>query len=119
MSDQEASCAIAAQVSPTPPSPTLPRRGEGRRGLVPRLTLALIALLTVEVLLVGLDAAFPPDLSKAYRSSPVALDKDGGWLRALPVEQGRWRIRADLDRTDPSFVARVIALEDKHFWVHP
>ncbi|HEX3920310.1 MAG TPA: penicillin-binding protein 1C [Caulobacteraceae bacterium] len=71
------------------------------------------------MVLVGLDAAFPPDLSKAYRSSPVALDKDGGWLRALPVEAGRWRIRADLDRTDPTFVARVVALEDKRFWLHP
>jgi hypothetical protein len=52
---------------------------------------------------IGLDAAFPPDLSRAYRSSPVALDRRGAWLRALPVEDGRWRIRADLDRTDPAF----------------
>ncbi len=87
--------------------------------MIPRLTLALIALLAVEVALVGLDAAFPPDLSKAYRSSPVALDRRGAWLRALPVEQGRWRIRADLDRTDPSYVRRVVALEDGRFWLHP
>jgi penicillin-binding protein 1C len=80
---------------------------------------ALIALLAVEVVLVGVDAAFPPDLAKAYRSSPVALDRRGAWLRALPVEQGRWRIRDDLDRTDPSFVHRVIALEDGRFWLHP
>jgi penicillin-binding protein 1C len=76
-------------------------------------------LLTVEIALIGLDAAFPPDLSKAYRSSPVALDRRGAWLRALPVEQGRWRIRADLDRTDPSFLSRVVALEDGRFYLHP
>jgi penicillin-binding protein 1C len=93
----------------------LPR---GEKG-VARLTLALIALLASETLLVALDAAFPPDLSKAYRSSPVALDRRGAWLRALPVEQGRWRIRADLERTDPSFLRRVVALEDGRFWLHP
>jgi penicillin-binding protein 1C len=88
-------------------------------GHVRRLTFALVALLTVEVVLAGLDAAFPPDLSRAHRSSPVALDRRGAWLRALPVEQGRWRIRDDLERTDPSFVRRLIALEDGRFWLHP
>jgi penicillin-binding protein 1C len=94
----------------------LPR---GEKGVVRRLTLALIGLVVVEVGLLGLDAAFPPNLAKAYRSSPVALDRRGAWLRALPVEDGRWRIRADLDRTDPSFVARLVALEDGRFWLHP
>jgi len=83
------------------------------------LTLALFALLGAQLVLIGLDAAFPPDLSKATRSSPVALDRHGAWLRALPVEQGRWRIRADLERTDPSFLRRVVALEDGRFWLHP
>ena len=32
----------------------------------------------------------------------MALDRHGAWLRALPVENGRWRIRADLKRTDPT-----------------
>src|SRR5207253_6664206 len=67
-----------------------------------RLTIGLIAFLAIESAAVVLDAAFPPDLSRARRSSPVALDRRGQWLRALPVENGRWRIRADLDRTDPS-----------------
>ena len=83
------------------------------------MTVALIAFLSVEVALVGLDAAFPPDLAKAYRSSPVALDRHEAWLRALPVEDGRWRIRADLTRTDPKFVARLLALEDGRFYLHP
>src|SRR5579863_1371795 len=121
-------------IEPTPPSPTLPRKGEGslwdrlgelsagppreRSRLVPRLVLCLIALLAAELAVIGLDAAFPPDLGKAYRASPVALDRHGAWLRALPVEDGRWRIRADLTRTDPAFVARLVALEDSRFWLH-
>jgi penicillin-binding protein 1C len=80
---------------------------------------ALICLLALEVAAVALDAIFPPDLSRAEHASPVVLDHSGAWLRALPVEKGRWRIRADLDRTDPSFVRRLAALEDGRFSAHP
>ena len=63
--------------------------------------------------------ALTAPLGKLQRSSPVVLDRHGAWLRALPVEDGRWRLRADLDRTDPIFIRRLIALEDSHFWLHP
>jgi len=91
----------------------------GAPSVVRRLTLGLIALLGVETAAFALDAAFPPDLGRAERSSPVALDRRGAWLRALPVENGRWRIRADLSRTDPRFLRRLTAVEDARFWVHP
>ena len=68
----------------------------------------LAGLMALEAAAVLADAAFPPDLSRGRRSSPVALDTHGAWLRALPVDRGRWRIRADLGRTDPSFVRRLI-----------
>jgi len=84
-----------------------------------RLTLALVAVLAVETLLIGLDLMFPPDLARALSASPVVLDRQGNWLRALPVEDGRWRLRADLERTDPAFLRRVVAVEDARFWVHP
>ncbi len=58
-------------------------------------------------------------MGRAARSSPVALDRRGAWLRALPVEDGRWRIRADLDRTDRTFQRRLVAVEDARFWWHP
>jgi penicillin-binding protein 1C len=95
---------------------------EGRRregGGVRRLLFGLIALLAVETVLIALDAVFPPDLSRAERASPVALDRRGAWLRALPVENGRWRIRADLERTDPVYLARLIRIEDARFFTHP
>lgn len=87
--------------------------------VVRRLTQGLIGALALQVLLVGLDVALPPDLSRGAEASPVALDRRGAWLRALPVEDGRWRIRADLDRTDLSFIDRLIAVEDARFWRHP
>jgi penicillin-binding protein 1C len=74
----------------------------------------------VAVLVAGLAAlVLTLPLGKLQRASPVVLDRHGAWLRALPVEGGRWRLRADLDRTDPEFVRRLIALEDAHFWFHP
>jgi penicillin-binding protein 1C len=86
---------------------------------VRRLTLGLVALLGVEVGVFALDAALPPDMGRGERASPVALDRRGAWLRALPVEDGRWRIRADLRRTDETFQRRLVAIEDKRFWWHP
>ena len=48
----------------------------------------------------------------------MVLDHRGAWLRALPVEDGRWRVRADLQRTDPTFQKRLIAVEDARFYGH-
>jgi penicillin-binding protein 1C len=86
---------------------------------VRRLTIGLIGLVSVEALVFAADTALPPNLTRAERASPVALDHNGDWLRALPVERGRWRIRADLDRTDPTFLRRVVAVEDERFYLHP
>lgn len=88
-------------------------------GIVGWLTRALVALVCVETAVFALDAAFPPDMRRAERSSPVALDRRGAWLRALPVEDGRWRIRADLDRTDRTFQSRLVRIEDARFRLHP
>ena len=92
--------------------------GIGHGSLVRNLTLAAIALVAAEFALLTLDSLAPPSLARAERSSPVALDRRGAWLRALPVENGRWRIRADLDRTDPVFVARLTRIEDARFAWH-
>ena len=89
------------------------------RDRVRRIVHGLLALLALECVVFALDAAFPPNLSRAERSSPVTLDRRGAWLRALPVENGRWRIRADLTRTDPVFLKRLIKIEDARFWIHP
>ena len=85
---------------------------------VRRITLGLIGVLGAQCALLLADAVFPPDMDKAERSSPVVLDRRGAWLRALPVDRGRWRVRADLDRTDPSFLRRVTAVEDERFFAH-
>ncbi|MDH4385296.1 MAG: penicillin-binding protein 1C [Caulobacter sp.] len=91
----------------------------GLDGVIPALVRALVGLVTLQTLLVTVDLALPPDMGRAERSSPVTLDRNGAWLRALPVENGRWRIRADLKRTDAGFRKRLVAIEDGRFWLHP
>jgi penicillin-binding protein 1C len=86
--------------------------------MVAPLTRALAGFVGLQVALFTLSAVFPPDMTRARHSSPVALDRRGVWLRALPVEDGRWRIRTDLDRTDDSFKKRLIAVEDARFYGH-
>ena len=82
-----------------------------------RLTVAFGAIAAL-FLLAELDALFPPPLDKLERASPVVLDRHGAWLRALPVEDGRWRLRADLSHTDPVFLRRLVAMEDRRFETH-
>ncbi|MBE7217786.1 MAG: transglycosylase domain-containing protein, partial [Caulobacteraceae bacterium] len=77
-----------------------------------------MGVLAATAALCALDLAFPPPLDRLARASPVVLDRNGAWLRALPVENGRWRLRADLERTDPVFLRRLIALEDARFDAH-
>lgn len=93
----------------------LPRK-QGRR--MPLLIKSLIAFLAVQMVIATINFALPPDMSKAQKASAVALDRNGVWLRALPVDDGRWRIRADLQRTDKSFVRNLLKVEDERFYWH-
>lgn len=50
--------------------------------------------------------------------STQVLDRDGHLLRAYQVADGRWRLKASLERIDPRFRAMLIAYEDKRFHRH-
>ena len=76
------------------------------------------ALIIAVGLVAVLDVLFPPPLDKAQLISRVVLDRNGAPLRAYPLDNGTWRIRADLDRIDPAFVEALLAYEDKRFYDH-
>lgn len=70
--------------------------------------------------LVGLlDVVVPPPLERAAVVSTIVTDTGGRPLRAFPVEDGRWRLRADVDRIDPAFLDALISVEDQRFYRHP
>ncbi|HXI87185.1 MAG TPA: penicillin-binding protein 1C, partial [Parvularculaceae bacterium] len=64
------------------------------------------------------DFLLSPPLDRAAAVSPLVVDRDGLWIRAFTNGQGRWRLHADLDAIDPTFVRRLIIVEDKRFWSH-
>ncbi|MEP0633040.1 MAG: transglycosylase domain-containing protein, partial [Nitratireductor sp.] len=69
-------------------------------------------------LLDRLDRAFPPPLDSAVAISTEVVDRNGVLLRAYALEDGRWRLGADLNRIDRAFVAMLVAYEDQRFWSH-
>ena len=110
------------------PQPFLPReagevatpalRRGSRRGLLSLRKQALWLAAFLGAVLAA-DMALPPPLIKAAGVSPLVLDREGRWIHAFPANDGRWRFQADLDAIDPSFVERLIAVEDKRFLRHP
>jgi len=77
-----------------------------------RLCLGFLGLLLI------LNLLFPLPLEKARNVSPVVLDRHGGWIAGFTVDDGIWRIKADLDEIDPRFVDHLIGIEDARFYKH-
>ena len=78
----------------------------------------MVTGLTGLVLIVVVDLLFPPPLDKARDVSRVVLDRNGAPLRAVPLSDGRWRLKADVEGIDPAFVEALLAYEDKRFYSH-
>jgi len=74
--------------------------------------------LTIMGTLLLANILFPPPLDRAYDTSILVTDRNGQWLSAFTVDDGRWRLKADMDEVDPRFVAALIAIEDKRFYRH-
>src|SRR5262245_29548274 len=78
---------------------------------------ALVALYVLVPLLV-LDVLFPPPLKRFNEVSAVVMDRRGAVLRVFPVEDGKWRLRAHVDKLDPDFIDALLTYEDKRFRSH-
>lgn len=81
-----------------------------RRGAV--VALALLAPVALA------DLIFPPPMARAQHTSAVVTASDGAVLRAFPVDDGKWRLKADIDHIDPAFIRALLAYEDKRFYAH-
>ena len=83
-----------------------------------RLYWTCVAGLALLVVALGVDRRLPPPLEAALDVSTVVRDRHGEVLRAFPVDDGRWRLAADLDAIDPVFIDALIAYEDERFFAH-
>ena len=89
-----------------------------RRALA--IALAGAALLVSGAVAAGLwIRALPPLPQPAALSySAEVIDRDGRLLRPYATDEGRWRLKADVDDVDPRYLAMLIAYEDKRFRSH-
>lgn len=51
-------------------------------------------------------------------TSVEVLARDGSLLRAYTVADGRWRLAVDPARVDATYLAMLLAYEDRRFWRH-
>ena len=61
---------------------------------------------------------FPLPMTRFEDRSPLVVAKDGGWLRAFPAKDGRWRLYTDMRQVSPLFVDLLIGAEDSRFRLH-
>lgn len=78
------------------------------------------ALVAGGVLAIGLWVrALPPlSLAEGLSYSVEVVDREGMLLRPYATEEGRWRLKSDVDQVDPRYLAMLIAYEDKRFRFH-
>lgn len=74
---------------------------------------AVFVVLACVFVVKTLDYMYPPPIEAGRSVSLVVADREGRALRAFPVEEGRWRLAADLDRIDPAFIEALLAVEDQ------
>lgn len=78
----------------------------------------VIALAVIVTVFAGVNLVFPVPVEAARQVSPLVKDHNDRWIAGFTVEEGTWRIRADLSEIDPRFIDRLIRVEDKRFWHH-
>ena len=57
-------------------------------------------------------------MTPARTVSPVVTDRENQWLSGFSVEDGKWRVAANIADIDPRFIERLIAIEDQRFYQH-
>ena len=84
-----------------------------------RFGIVLAGGVAVPAGLLGLDRAYPPDLSRLETVGRVVVDREGRVLSALPAPGGVWRLTAGPEAVPPELLAMLLAAEDRRFAWHP
>ena len=86
------------------------------RSLRPRWPVLAALILAV---LIGFDAALPPDRDRAADRSTLVLDRQGKLLRAFTTADGTWRLPVTPKQVAPLYLRMLVAYEDRRFRYHP
>lgn len=66
-----------------------------------------------------LDGLFPLPLQRAVEVGSEIRDPDGRLIHTIPAKGGTWRFAATAAEISPSYLALLVAVEDRRFWWHP
>jgi penicillin-binding protein 1C len=91
------------------------KRAAVKRAAVKRLVLAV----AVVGLVVGLDRAFPPDLSRLAHPGGMIRDPEGRVLALRAAPGGVWRFATRAEDVSPIMLRLLVAVEDRRFYEHP
>ncbi len=69
--------------------------------------------------LAGLDRLYPLDPARFGEVSTAVEDRDGRMLRAFTTRSGAWRLATRPADVSPTYLAMLIAYEDRRFRQHP
>src|SRR5208282_3593768 len=113
-----------AHPSPGGNAATLSRKGRGvahmkKRAIILRSCCAVAALSLLALAAYSLKLFEPLPLEAASSSSRLVLDRDGHLLRAFTTPDGSWRLDASPSEVSPTYLALLLAFEDRRFWKHP
>ena len=80
---------------------------------------ALGAIGLLAAVVIGLDRAFPPDLSRLSVLGSRVDDASGQILALRPATGGVWKFRTQAEQVPRFLRDLLVDIEDRHFYVHP
>ncbi|UHQ19142.1 penicillin-binding protein 1C [Lysobacter sp. KIS68-7] len=80
---------------------------------------AMLAALSVLIVAMLLDLAFPLPLPDTRGAGGVVVARDGTPLRAFADRGGVWRHPTTPEQVSPLYLQALIGYEDRWFWSHP
>lgn len=96
------------------------RAGSRRRRFLRRgLAGASLAVLCLAGGLLAADRLLPPDMSRAEKQALLMQDMRGEVLDGRVSPDGAWRFATKREAVDPRYLALLLQVEDRRFWVHP
>jgi len=82
------------------------------------LIFGITFLMGLWVVLVGLDAFFPPNLQRFHEVSKELRTNSHHLVHVFQTKDDKWRLQAHMNEIDPTYIDMLVHREDRYFWNH-